>query len=271
MMISWVHVIMGILKAIFSRDKTPGISISLPISNPYNYLVDKKWLDNNVTGNILRQTPTAIIIHHSAESDNSLKNDWTAIDKYHRSFRINWNPVASPIDKNWQVSGVVYYHWKDCDYINEEVRNFYSRAHKPVGSQVGGLIGKDYFESAWRKIAYNLGIEYDSTNAVNASGKPVSAPNSAPVIRYGRGLNEDGAHTFQEGMNSKSVGLCILGSYDSKKPDPVVWRLAVRVCKDLVYKFGIKDIRGHREVDGVKKTCPGSMFSMDEFRKDVFS
>ena len=86
------------------------------------------------------------------------------------------------------------------------------------------------------------------------------------VCIYGRPLDQYGAHA--KGFNDY-LGLCFIGSYDQLPPPGIVVqealkRVVVPWCR--MYRFTASQIRGHRELPGVSKTCPGTAFNMDVFR-----
>lgn len=108
-------------------------------------------------------------------------------------------------------------------------------------------------EAPWRDIAYHLGVE-------RLEGQL--------VLRVGRGLGDDGAHCYQQGMNKTAIGLCIVGNFDNAAPDAETLWFAVHHLKPILSDLGIvaskSTIRMHREFAGYK-TCPGTMFPYDSF------
>ena len=103
----------------------------------------------------------------------------------------------------------------------------------------------------------------------------------AIVTLTGRADNVSGAHTKELGMNSKSIGICVVGNYDLIAPPQAYLDELKRLCYAYMINYNIptKNILGHREVglmagfDWEKhqyKTCPGALFDMDEFRAFVY-
>jgi len=170
-----------------------------------------------------------VVIHHSFSKDNPDHNDWEGIRLYHMSYRIDGNSVSEA--------------------------EFNRR--KELGD------GKK-FEPAWREIGYHGGLEQD---------------NGGPVWRWGRPWNMSGAHAGFLGnpyYNDHYLGLCICGNYDLQPPPKEIWNLALKITRQIVKHFNIdkSNVIGHREVyDRVKvpreKTCPGNLFSMDNFRNEL--
>ncbi|MEH7464736.1 peptidoglycan recognition family protein [Bacillus thuringiensis] len=100
----------------------------------------------------------------------------------------------------------------------------------------------------WSGIGYNYFIEENGT------------------IYEGRGLHI-GAHA--KGYNTNSIGICISGNFDIYDPTPVQMISLHWLCKQFMHQFSLhsKQVLGHRELDGVTKTCPGTRFSMETLRR----
>lgn len=109
-------------------------------------------------------------------------------------------------------------------------------------------------ESPWRDIGYHWGIEIVNNEVVVMQGRPETMA---------------GAHTTQQGMNSKSLGICVVGNYDLVAPsDDVMLALANLCAKKLIqYGLTIDRIKAHR--DYANKTCPGKLFDMNKLREMV--
>lgn len=107
----------------------------------------------------------------------------------------------------------------------------------------------------WRDIGYHVVIEKQG-NEVNAL--------------FGRMLNESGAHCKQAGMNSMSIGICMVGNFDVQKPSNEMWAKATRLCRSFmdIYNIPSACVRGHNEYADYK-SCPGKLFLMDEFRAQL--
>ena len=105
----------------------------------------------------------------------------------------------------------------------------------------------------WRDIGYHIIIE-NQRGMVNAI--------------LGRMLNEIGAHC--RGMNTKSIGVCMVGNFDLAPPSTEMWNKCLRVCRSLmeIYNIPKENVQGHREYASYK-SCPGNLFSLDQFRKDL--
>jgi hypothetical protein len=63
----------------------------------------------------------------------------------------------------------------------------------------------------WSDIGYHLGIE---------------RVDNAYTVKFGRQLNQMGAHCKADRMNHRSIGICCVGNFDEVKPPPEQWALA---------------------------------------------
>ena len=107
----------------------------------------------------------------------------------------------------------------------------------------------------WRDVGYHYGIEL---------------VNDIPEILLGRFERESGAHTRQQGMNSRSIGIMICGNFDKAPPPDLVWVKALRLVRDVQarYQIGSDNVKGHNHFADYK-TCPGKQFDMDKFREEL--
>lgn len=100
----------------------------------------------------------------------------------------------------------------------------------------------------WAGIGYNYLIERDGR------------------VFEGRGLKV-GAHA--KGNNRDSIGIALVGNFDIDTPEHIQMKPLIDLCIDFMYKYDIEvnKVIGHREIEGVTKSCPGDLFDMDKFRK----
>lgn len=104
--------------------------------------------------------------------------------------------------------------------------------------------------NGWREIGYHAGIELVGNDY---------------VVQHGRPLTVVGGHT--KGHNSRSLGFCFVGDYDTVAPEQFMLALAARaVLAPWCRKFGLTadDLRPHSEF--APKTCPGKLFPMQVLR-----
>jgi N-acetylmuramoyl-L-alanine amidase len=86
-------------------------------------------------------------------------------------------------------------------------------------------------------------------------------------IYEGRGMNI-GSHT--KGHNSKSVGICLAGNFESGPPATAQIESAVTLVSNIAHhhELQVKSIVGHNEIDN-SHACPGLFFDLDVFRDKV--
>lgn len=109
----------------------------------------------------------------------------------------------------------------------------------------------------WKDIGYHFGIE---------------KVNGDYAIVTGRRMSVQGAHCVEQGMNKKSLGICVIGKYDNAAPPAEAFELLVILCAGLCRMYGLNPDRivPHNKYASYK-TCPGKKFPMDELRKRVAS
>lgn len=115
--------------------------------------------------------------------------------------------------------------------------------------------------NGWSDIGYHFGVELAN---VGRDGAPV------PEVFIGRHWNRNGAHCRHGGMNSKSLGVCVVGNFDETAPPEDVLAATGSFVAFLCNYFGIatEGIIGHRDFNPAK-TCPGTLFDLDAFRERV--
>lgn len=115
-------------------------------------------------------------------------------------------------------------------------------------------IRKYHKSLGWTDIGYHFGIE-------NVNGEI--------EILMGRMIDKNGAHCRQEGMNGKSIGICLVGNFDIKEVPKNQWNVAINLVASLcvTLKISIGNIHPHHKF--ANKTCPGTTFDMVKFKKDV--
>ena len=100
----------------------------------------------------------------------------------------------------------------------------------------------------WKEVGYHLGVELVGERY---------------EVLMGRMLNEQGAHCKQEGMNGRSLGICIIGNFDEAPPPEDQWFLTVCLVRALCDTCGISKNRifGHSKF-APYKSCPGAYFDV---------
>jgi len=107
----------------------------------------------------------------------------------------------------------------------------------------------------WEDVAYHFGIEL-------VGGEY--------VIRRGRPVQMVGSHCLAEGRNRDSIGVCVVGRFDTQAPSfrlqAVVAGLIATLC--LIYGIAPERVKGHREFEHAK-TCPGTAWPLEVTRELV--
>jgi hypothetical protein len=136
------------------------------------------------------------------------------------------------------------------------------------------------YQMSWRIDGVSVTkAEYDRRLAINA-GKRFEPPwddisyhfgdekvNDHYEILVGRDLDRQGAHCV--GMNQRAIGVCFIGNFDVARVPADQWAAGLLFVRSLcrILLIPITCVVGHR--DYAKKTCPGEMFDMDLFRRDL--
>lgn len=102
----------------------------------------------------------------------------------------------------------------------------------------------------WAGIGYNYFIEGDGS------------------IVEGRGMYI-GAHA--KNHNFEAIGIALAGNFDEGLPSEKQMKELTDLCIYFmkIYDIEPKRVIGHRELEGVTKTCPGLNFDMDSFRNNI--
>jgi hypothetical protein len=89
-------------------------------------------------------------------------------------------------------------------------------------------------------------------------------------VLVGRDLTKEGAHCREQGMNRKGIAICAIGNYDIITPPSLLLARTLRLVSSLqeTWKIGTSNVLGHRET-GAPKSCPGKLWDMAEFRKQL--
>ena len=107
-------------------------------------------------------------------------------------------------------------------------------------------------EQKWMDIGYHFGIEL---------------VNDHYEVLVGRDLDHDGAHCV--GMNTKAIGICLVGNFDAITVPTAQWNRAAAFVKSLMTELDIPiaNVVPHRNY--APKSCPGNLFDMAKFREAI--
>jgi N-acetylmuramoyl-L-alanine amidase len=152
--------------------------------------------------------------------------------------KIDYEFEKTPVFKALTEVKFIVIHHAEIDSGN---RDYYNWLHKA------------YF--GWDAVGYHF-IIGNGVNNLSTDGE----------IEIGRELKYQGAHVKNE--NHNSIGICLTGNLDNYRATEKQYSSLIRLVKDLMntYNVDVQNIVGHRDFDGVTKTCPGKMFDLSEFR-----
>ncbi|MFH1228752.1 MAG: peptidoglycan recognition family protein [Planctomycetota bacterium] len=77
-----------------------------------------------------------------------------------------------------------------------------------------------------------------------------------------------GIHCWDGKMNHQSIGICLVGNFDDKKPTEKQISALLKLLAELCKKYNIpnSNIVVHRDVDKGETNCPGKNFSLDTIK-----
>jgi len=83
----------------------------------------------------------------------------------------------------------------------------------------------------------------------------------------------DGAHCSAGGMNSKAIGICLVGDFNNSVPTQQQMDSLVYLVNILrkAYDIPEENILCHRDVYGAKTDCPGDTFPWWEFKQRLIT
>lgn len=128
------------------------------------------------------------------------------------------------------------------------------------GTDVGSALAFDRYHNL-RGFAGGLGYHFVIDNGTK--GKFDGQIEVSP-----RWLNkQDGAHCRASGMNSKAIGICLVGNFNYSRPTDKQLDSLVYLVNRLrrYYNIPISNIVGHGQVLGAQTDCPGTQFPWARF------
>jgi hypothetical protein len=109
--------------------------------------------------------------------------------------------------------------------------------------------------NGWKAIGYQVGIELIGGHY---------------EILMGRMLDESGAHCKEDGMNSKSIGICLVGNFDLAPPSTAQLDVLIALVRSLMHIFRIPKEHVIRHTDVAPyKSCPGTQFPWSYFQSQL--
>lgn len=111
----------------------------------------------------------------------------------------------------------------------------------------------------WKDIGYHFVIDNGTKGKTNGQIETTS-----------RWLKQqNGAHCKANSMNSRGIGVCLVGNYSEERVSDKQLDSLVYLVNTLrkYYKVPISNILGHGQVKGAKTECPGKLFPWSEFKR----
>lgn len=116
----------------------------------------------------------------------------------------------------------------------------------------------------WRDIGYHYLLRQptDGADCVLSMGRPHDLDGEWESWEYG-------AHS--QGENSHTVGICLIGNFETEEAPAEMWDLLVQQCASLCVTFGLDAdaVKGHREMPGAATACPGKHVRLPMLREFV--
>ena len=83
-------------------------------------------------------------------------------------------------------------------------------------------------------------------------------------------VNPVDAYSYHNGYNNKAaIGLCMVGNNDDYPPTAKQVKATKYIIRSLSRAYGIKFLRGHKELPGATTACPGKYNDLDAWRQSV--
>ncbi|AGL00264.1 N-acetylmuramoyl-L-alanine amidase [Desulfoscipio gibsoniae] len=91
------------------------------------------------------------------------------------------------------------------------------------------------------------------------------------LVAPGRSPDQPGAHCIAGCMNTKSLGIALIGNLEEHPPRPEQVEALIELLGRLIkqYHIPLANILGHREVPGAATACPGKYFPLAEVREKL--
>jgi len=82
---------------------------------------------------------------------------------------------------------------------------------------------------------------------------------------------QTGAHCQAGGMNTKGIGIALVGNFNMEHPTPAQMESLVYLTTTLrqYYQIPVGNVLGHRDVTGAKTDCPGRNFPWQSFVRQL--
>lgn len=138
------------------------------------------------------------------------------------------------------------------------MRNYIIIHHSATKNGNVEIFRKAHKAKGWR----NVGYHYVIGNGTNSGDGQ---------IEKGRAETETGAHCSAGGMNTKGIGICLVGDFETQRPTAKQMQSLEGLVRDIMsrWKIPAENVLGHREVGGAATLCPGKNFDTKAFRGKI--
>lgn len=128
------------------------------------------------------------------------------------------------------------------------------------GTEVGSALTFDRYHNL-RGFARGLGYHFVIDNGTK--GKFDGQIEVSPRWLH----KQDGAHCQASGMNTKAIGICLVGNFNYSQPTQKQMDSLVYLINRLrrYYNIPKNNILGHGQVSGARTDCPGKKFPWSRF------
>ncbi|MCU7845652.1 MAG: peptidoglycan recognition protein family protein [Candidatus Thiodiazotropha sp. (ex Monitilora ramsayi)] len=154
---------------------------------------------------------------------------------------------------------------------------------------VGGL----YWQKRWKYIVIHHSggsfgtIEFlQKVHRERQANDPIDAIPYHYIIGNGNGLREGevasdwrqelgiwGAHVSgrNTARNMWGIGICLIGNYEMYPVPELQYNSLVSLTKSLMseYNISVHNVTGHGHIEGEQTKCPGKLFPMEQFKRDI--
>lgn len=163
-----------------------------------------------------------------------------------------------------------------------------------TGTVLGSLgLGALYWPRRWKYIViHHSAGNYGNINFLQKvhrerqANDPIDAIPYHFVIGNGNGLEDGeitsdtrkkyniwGAHVSGKNIdrNARGIGICLIGNFEKNLVSEKQYRALVELTKELMDKYSIplENITGHGNTPGESTKCPGNMFPMEKFLREI--
>jgi len=123
------------------------------------------------------------------------------------------------------------------------------------------------FHKSHLSKGWNRGVGYHFVIDNGQSGKQDGEIETTP-----RWLKQqDGAHCKAAGMNTKGIGICLVGNFNNERVSRAQFKALIHLVNQLryYYRIPVKNILGHGQVKGSRTDCPGKNFPWTKFKRNL--